>query len=319
MTLAVAPPDAGQQTCSPVGPGSRQDHRDHVGGVVRLARPRQWVKNLLVVIAPLAGGVLFHPSTALRVLGALGAFCLASAGTYAINDACDVEHDRAHPVKQARPVASGAVTVRTAWALGIVWLAGGVVAAWLVAGWRLSAVVAAYELISAAYSRRLKHEPIVDLLCVSSGFVLRAAAGGIAVGIALSGWFLLVVSFGALLVVCGKRSAEQDVLGPSPDAQRPALAAYPPGFLRSARVVALAGTLLAYCLWAFERAARVAPAGRAGWLELTVVPVVFVLLHLELAFQQGKGSAPEDLALGDRALQVAGVAWLVLFAVGVYA
>jgi len=287
--------------------------------LVRLARPRQWIKNLLVAVAPLAGGVLLHPHTLLVTAGAFVVFCLAAAGTYAVNDALDVELDRIHPDKVRRPVASGALTPSAAIAAGACWLGGAAALAWALAGWRLFAVVGSYIAITIAYSRWLKHEPVVDLLCVSAGFVLRAAGGGVATHVALSTWFLLVISFGALLIVCGKRSGEVAELGDLDTRHRPALKSYPATFLQSARVVALSGALVAYCLWAFERSVHGAHRGHALLFELSVVPVIFVLLRLELLFQSGHGSAPEELALHDRTLQIAGIAWVAVFALGVYA
>jgi len=287
-------------------------------GLARIARPRQWVKNLLVFAAPGAAGVLSHGHVALRAGGAFGIFCVAASGTYFLNDTFDAAADRHHPIKRFRPVAAGDVSAGVAAAVGIVLVAASVVLAWWLAGWHLALVIAIYGAVSAAYSLRLKHEPVVDLACVSSGFVLRAIAGGVATGVFLSDWFLIVASFGSLLVVAGKRSAEHTDLGELRAAHRRALAAYPPAFLRSVRLIAAGVTLSAYCLWAFERAAQIGVGHHPIWFELSIVPFVMAVLHVELRFEWGQGGAPEDLALGDHMLQVLGIAWVALFAVGVY-
>jgi decaprenyl-phosphate phosphoribosyltransferase len=287
-------------------------------GFISTARPRQWIKNILVFTAPLAAGVLFTERDALRALGTLGIFCLAAAGVYFVNDAVDAEADRHHPTKRLRPVASGDVSVPLALGIGSVLLATSVGLAWLLAGGRLALVMAIYASVSVAYSLRLKDEPVIDLACVASGFVLRAIAGGIAVGVPLSDWFLIVASFGSLMVVAGKRSAEHADLGELRTVHRRSLGAYPPAFLRSVRLIAAAVTLSAYCLWAFERAGQIATGHHATWFELSIVPFVVAVLLLELRFESGEGAAPENLALGDRTLQVLGVAWVVLFAIGVY-
>jgi decaprenyl-phosphate phosphoribosyltransferase len=287
-------------------------------GMARIARPRQWIKNVLVFAAPGAAGVLTHWHSALLALGAFGIFCIAASGTYFINDTLDAEADRNHPRKRLRPVAAGIVSVPLAATTGGVLLALAVGLSWWMAGWQLALVIGIYAAVATAYSLRLKHEPIIDLACVSSGFVLRAIAGGVATGVALSDWFIIVASFGSLLVVTGKRSAEQGEHGHG--AHRPILEEYPPSFLRSVRLLAAAVTVTAYCLWAFERSAQsIGHHHHPIWFQLSIIPFVLALLNLELRFERGQGAAPEELALGDHLLQVLGLAWVVLFAIGVYA
>lgn len=285
---------------------------------VVLARPRQWIKNLLVFAAPAAAGVLGHARPALLAAGAFGVFCLAASGTYLLNDAVDVEADRRHPTKRRRPVAAGVLSARAATGAGTAAMVLSVGAGWWLAGYRLAVVMALYVAISAAYSLRLKHEPVLDLAALSSGFILRAIAGGVATAVALSDWFLIVASFGALFVAVGKRSAEHLHLGEDRARHRPVLAEYPATFLRSVRLLSAAVTITAYCLWAFERAAAGGAHHHPIWFELSIVPVVVAVLHLELRYEAGRGAAPEELALGDRTLQVLGVLWVVLFAAGIY-
>ena len=289
--------------------------------LIRTARPRQWVKNILVFAAPGAAGVLSHGNDVLRALAAFGLFCLVASGTYFLNDVLDAESDRRHPVKRLRPVAAGELSARSAVAVGIVAIAAALGLSWWLAGGRLALVIAIYVVITSAYSLRLKHEPVIDLACVSAGFVLRAIAGGVATGVYLSDWFVIVISFGSLLVVAGKRSAEHADLGEERAAHRPALGAYPVTFLRSVRLIAASVTLTAYCLWAFERSSQVSHSHHPHpiWFELSIVPVVLAVLHLELRFERGDGAAPEELALRDRMLQALGLLWVVLFAVGIYA
>jgi decaprenyl-phosphate phosphoribosyltransferase len=288
-----------------------------LSGLLRIARPRQWIKNLLVFAAPGAAGVLTHGHSALRATAAFGIFCLAASGTYFLNDTFDLAADRHHPVKRMRPIASGEVTVPMAISIGLALMAAGIGLAWALAGGRFALVIAVYTAVSTSYSLRLKHEPVIDLACVSAGFVLRAIAGGVATGVPLSNWFIIVSSFGSLLVVTGKRSAEQAELGA---AHRPILDAYPPQFLRSVRLLSAAVAVTAYCLWAFERSVQAAPhAHHPIWFQLSIVPFVLAILHVELRFERGMGAAPEELALRDRVLQVLAVVWVVLFAVGVYA
>jgi decaprenyl-phosphate phosphoribosyltransferase len=289
--------------------------------LLRTARPRQWPKNILVFAAPGAAGVLSHSHDVLWALATFGIFCLLASGTYFVNDTVDAASDRHHPTKRLRPVAAGELPVTVAVATGVVAQVGAMGLAWWLAGWRLALVMLVYSAISMSYSLRLKHVPVIELACVSSGFVVRAIAGGIATGVPLSDWFLIVASFGSLLVVAGKRSAEHADLGQNRGAHRPALTSYPAAFLRSVRLIAASVTLSAYCLWAFERARQEGQVHHPHplWFELSIVPVVLAVLHLELRFESGHGDAPEELALRDRLLQGLGLVWVILFAVGVYA
>jgi decaprenyl-phosphate phosphoribosyltransferase len=314
MVRAVTSQREGQP--EPSGPRAASSR---LSGLLRIARPRHWVKNLLVFAAPAAAGVLSHGTVAAHAAGAFGVFCLAASGSYFVNDTLDVEADRHHPVKRLRPVAAGIVPGRLAVAVGSVLMAGAIGLAWLLAGSHLAVVIAVYVAVTTAYSLRLKHEPVVDLACVSAGFVLRAIAGGVATGVPLSDWFIIVSSFGALLIVTGKRSAEHLELGELRGVHRPTLLAYPEAFLRSVRLLSAAVTVTAYCLWAFERSAQAGRGHHPIWFELSIVPFVIAILHVELRFARGMGGAPEELALQDRMLQLLGLVWVVLVAVGIYA
>lgn len=288
-------------------------------GLVRTARPLQWIKNVLVFVAPAAAGVLGHAGAAGRAAAAFGVFCAAASAVYLVNDALDAEADRLHPHKRRRPVASGQVPVPAALGAGAVVGLGSLAAAWAVAGWDLFGVVALYVVVSVAYSVWLKHEPVVELAAVASGFVLRAVAGGVATHVPLSSWFLVVTSFGALFVATGKRTAEHEALGGGRGDHRQVLAEYTPTFLRAVLVMTATVTVAAYCLWAFGRDGLLARGHHQVWIELTVAPVTLGMLHVLRLLDAGKGGAPEELVLHDRLLQVLGVAWVALMAVGIYA
>jgi decaprenyl-phosphate phosphoribosyltransferase len=291
-------------------------------GLIRLARPRQWIKNLLVFVAPGAAGVLFHSTVLWHAAAAFGIFSIAATGTYYLNDARDAEADRRHPTKRSRPVAAGVVPVPVALALGVILMGASTGMGALLAGWHLSVVMGAYVAIQLAYSAGLKNEPILDLACVSAGFILRAIAGGVATSVPLSNWFLIVVSFGSLLVVTGKRSGEKQLLAEedADDAAiRQTLGLYTPSFLSTVRTLSAAVTVSAYCLWAFERASQVHPGHDPVWFQLTIVPFVIALLHVLRLLDSGAGAAPEELALKDHRLQIYGAVWVALFAIGAYA
>jgi decaprenyl-phosphate phosphoribosyltransferase len=285
-----------------------------VAAVIRTARPKQWIKNVLVFAAPGAAGVLTHRGPFLRSLVAFGAFCLAASGTYFLNDVLDREGDRAHPRKRHRPIAAGALSPTAAVVIAAVLLAAGVATGAAVTA-KLALVLAIYVAVTFSYSTWLKHEPVIDLAMVAAGFVLRAIAGGVAARVPLSDWFLIVASFGSLFMVAGKRHAEHVDLGDERGTHRQTLSTYSLAYLRYVRSISSAVAIAAYCLWAFEKA-KVSSAPL--WFQLSIVPFVLAILRYALLLDQGRGGAPEDLVLSDRTLQVLGGLWVLSFAVGVH-
>jgi decaprenyl-phosphate phosphoribosyltransferase len=288
-------------------------------GVVRALRPRQWTKNVLVFVAPAAAGVLVHPFQLGRTVAAFWIMCATASGVYLVNDTIDAEADRLHPEKCRRPVAAGVVPPRLALGVAAVLLVVGVASAWALAGWEMLAVVGLYAAIGISYTLYLKREPVIEMVAVASGFVLRAIAGGVATHVPLSSWLLVVTSFGALFVVVGKRASERRLLGQDRSQHRPVLASYTETFLTSTLILTAGVTVTAYCLWAFERTGLMSRAGHHFiWIQLTVVPVVVGLLLVLRLIDAGDGGAPEELVLRERSLQVLAVLWVVLFAVGIY-
>ena len=283
--------------------------------LLRTARPRHWVKNLLVFAAPGAAGLLTDPSAVAAAAGAFVVFCLAASGTYFLNDAINVEADRVHPTKRRRPVASGVVGVRLAAVVGGALLLGGIALALLLAGWMLASVVAAYAGLQPLYSVWLRNVPVVDLVTVAAGFVLRAIAGAVAVDVPISHWFLLVTSFGSLFLVAGKRSAEHMDLGEQRARHRPTLGDYSLPFLHHVRSVSASVAIGAYCLWAFERGAGTAAA---IWFPLSIIPFMLINLRYIQLLDAGRGGCPEELLLEDRALQVLGLLWLTSVTVAIH-
>ena len=288
-----------------------------VVGLVKLARPKQWAKNVLVFAAPAAAGVLDNRQWAVDALIAFAAFCLAASGTYYINDARDVEADRQHPEKRSRPVASGSVPVPVAYAGGVVLLAAAMAVALAVNG-NLALTVGGYIVLTTAYSSVLKHVAVVDLVAVAAGFVLRAVGGAAATDIPISDWFFIVTSFGALFMISGKRAAEAREMGEGATDFRSVLAAYSPTYTAYLRAVSSGAVLVAYCLWAFEKAEASVSSPTIPWYQLSILPFVMAVLRYALVLDQGRGSAPEEIVLRDRPLQLIGLAWVAVFTIGVY-
>lgn len=282
---------------------------------VRLLRPRQWIKNLLVFAAPAAAGVLDQADHLWRTALLFAAFCLAASGTYCLNDAADAEADRAHPRKRLRPVAAGEISPRAAALLGAALLLAGVGLAALSRGWATTGIVALYVAITTVYTFWLKHQAVLDIVAVASGFVVRAVAGVVGTDLPVSDWYLIVASFGSLFLVAGKRSTELN-LGDGAGEHRKSLVAYSPPFLLFVRAVSAGITLLAYCLWAFERA-ELADGG-FPWFQLSIVPFTTAILRYALVHSMEEHAGPEDIVLGDRTLLAVGAVWAVTMAFGVY-
>jgi len=306
----IATPDPVSEPDLKLGPSS-----GIVGGLLRTVRPRQWLKNGLVFAAPAAAGMLTHQKALADTCAAFIIFCLAASGTYCINDVLDRNADRLHPRKRERPIAAGIVPIPVAVATGAVLFLLAAGGSALIGRPKLVIVLASYVAVTLAYSLWLKHQAVIDLGAVSAGFVLRAIAGGVATDVPLSNWFLIVACFGALFMVTGKREAEVMALGTERGGHRATLDQYTPTFLRYVRSVASGVAMTGYCLWAFEKA-----QGSSGaiWFQLSIVPFVLGVLRYGLLIDAGEGGAPEDVVLGDRTLQLLGVALAGLFAVGVY-
>jgi decaprenyl-phosphate phosphoribosyltransferase len=285
-------------------------------GLLRTARPRQWAKNVLVFAAPGAAGVLDQWPDLWRTIVAFVAFCLAASGIYFWNDALDVEADRLHPTKRFRPVAAGVVPVGLAKGVGTVLILAGLGVAALTGRWQTSAVVGLYVVVVMLYSSWLKHVAVIDIVTVASGFVLRAAAGAVAVDEPMSSWFILVTVFGSLFIVTGKRYAELREIGENAGAVRATLAEYSIGYVRIVLTIACGAALVSYCQWAFE--ARNLAETEWPFYELSIVPMLTALLRYALVIEQGRGAAPEEVFASDRVLQLLGAAWVVVFGMAVY-
>jgi decaprenyl-phosphate phosphoribosyltransferase len=296
------------------GPPDEPGSPSTLRAALRTARPKQWTKNVLVFAAPAAAGVLDQREELFETLVAFVAFCLAASATYLLNDAADAEADRLHPVKRGRPIAAGHLDPNAARGIAVVLVVLAVVITAPINDGKLTAVVVAYVAVTIAYTLWLKHEPVIDLVAVASGFVFRAIAGGVATDVPLSDWFLIVAGAGSLFIVTGKRHAEQVELGSDSLAHRSTLGAYSTSFLGYVRAVASGVMITAYCVWAFETASA---TGDDTWFRLSIVPFVIAVLRYALVIEKGGGGAPEEVVLSDRVLQVLGVLWVGTFLLGV--
>lgn len=276
-------------------------------------RVRQWTKNLLVLAPLLPAADAIGRSALAGAALAFVMFCLISSGVYLVNDVLDVEADRAHPVKQHRPIAAGTLPVPLALTVAAVLIIVGCLLA-AVRSTDLLVVALLYVGIQLAYCFGLKREPVLELASVASGFLLRALAGGVAAGIPLSQAFLLAAGFGSLFVAAGKRYAEASLGRRTGAVVREVVGSYSLSYLRFVWTVAAALVVAAYALWAFQ----VQVDTRSVWSMISTVPFVLALLRYAVNVDAGQGEEPEEIILHDRMLLTLGVLWVASLVAAVF-
>lgn len=286
-----------------------------INPLLQLLRPKQWTKNLICFAGVIFGGHLAQPELVLRGLGAFAAFCAASSAVYVLNDLVDAPRDRLHPRKRFRPLASGAVTPATGAVLGL-----GLTLAALAGSFVLNITtcvcIAAYLTVNLAYSLRLKHHPIIDVTCIALGFSFRMLGGVFALPEKPTPWITLCTFFLALFIGFGKRRAELAELAAAGNdtstQRRPVLAAYTIPLLDSLLLSSSTIALMSYALFTVS-------SGRNPSLVITVPTAAFVVMHFSRRIAQGTAaSAPDELLLHDRPIQVGILLWLVTYVIVLY-
>lgn len=263
-----------------------------------ILRPAQWLKNLMIYFPPFLGGAILWPGVVQTGFLPFVAFCLAASATYIFNDLCDRRNDGHHPVKKHRPIPSGAVPLPAAALLCVFLLVPVLWLGWLVSPAFLLLLIA-YLSISAAYSAKLKEIPILDLFCVSSGFLLRLQAGGEAFGIAVSPWLFLSVFLLSLFLSTGKRLGEMNSLGTGAGAHRKTLSLYPQGFLDGILSLSGAAVMVTYTMYVVTRPA----------LIYTVILCCFGLFRFIFRVKSGMSGDPTESLVKDRQLLCVSLIW----------
>ncbi|HZR25443.1 MAG TPA: decaprenyl-phosphate phosphoribosyltransferase [Vicinamibacterales bacterium] len=309
-----------RSTSSPVAvPGAsmtRAPGRTTVANLVISLRPGQWTKNLLVFAGVLFGHRLLEPQAVAASLAAFAIFCALSGAVYLMNDIADRESDRLHPTKATRPIASGALALPTATTAAIV-LAAGSIAASLWLGSMFTLVAVTYLVLQALYSGPLKHMVIVDVLTLALGFVLRAAAGAVAVDVEISHWLLVCTLLLALFIALAKRRHEIVLLAGDATGHRRILGEYSAYLLDQMIGVVAASTLVAYIFY------TVSPETQekfgTPWLGLTIpFPLYGIFRYLYLVHKREGGGSPADLLLTDRPLLVCVALWALVVTAIIY-
>lgn len=272
-------------------------------------RPRQWIKNLFVLAALAFAGEALNAEAAGRAVAAFAAFCLVSGATYLLNDFLDAEADRHNPRTAGRPIARGDLAPRTALgAAALAALAGLGIAAAL--NWETLLALAGFVALQLAYSSTLKHVQFVDVMAIAAGFVIRAAAGGLAIGVPISSWLLLCTGLLAVFLGLAKRRGEAVALGGGAAPSRPVLESYSVALLDELIAVVTPSTLVAYSAWAVIGAS-------SDWMLVTVPFVlygIFRVLYL-IHHRSSEAEEPALVVWRDRPLLACIVAWGVTAAI----
>ena len=293
-----------------------------LSALIRACRPRQWTKNLLVFAAPLFA-FRIEADIWLAASGALLAFCLISSAIYLLNDSLDVEADRQHPRKRNRPIAAGLVSVPMALTTSALLAFISLTLAAAISA-PLAGVILAYALIQVGYCLRLKREPLLDLFCISAGFLLRAMAGGVAAGLALSPWFLLTVGLLALFLAVEKRKAELQIARGRGVMTRQVLERYSLPLLLRLEGLVSTSAFMSYSLWASGPALN---GASTSWMLLTVPFVLVGIFRYQLLSDPQEAERrrsldpdrtsekPEEILLGDRGIKLTLLGWFITTAV----
>ncbi|HEV7664941.1 MAG TPA: decaprenyl-phosphate phosphoribosyltransferase [Chloroflexota bacterium] len=292
-----------------VRPQPRTTTLPPVRALVVALRPRQWTKNGLVFIALAFTLNLQQSGLVFRSTAAFICFCALSSAGYLLNDVMDIEADRAHPTKRARPIAAGLVPIPIALGLGGALAFAGIALSFRITP-LLGLLAVAYAAVTAVYTTTLKHMVLLDIFSIAAGFVLRAAAGAVAIDVPISPWLYTATLLGALLIALGKRRTELETLGvEAAVGHRRNLEAYSIEFIDQLILVVSSAALMTYALYTFS--AENLPKNHS--MMLTIPVVLYGLFRYLFLVREGDiGAAPEELLFRDRPLLAAVAVWTIM-------
>ena len=283
--------------------------------IIETLRPRQWTKNLVIFAGIIFDGQLNHWDPFIRVVGAFFLLCLVSGLTYTINDILDIKADQLHPQKKNRPIASGRLTLRQAGFLALILAIITLPTAFLLStGFGL--VCVGYSILMFSYSKWLKKIALIDVMVISVGFLLRVAAGILVIKVNyFSPWLFVLTSLLALYLGFGKRLSEMKLLEQSAGAHREVLESYSIPLLNQYLTIIVSGILIAYSLYTFS-----AHPTQSHYTMMLTIPFVFYGLfrYLYLIEHTNQASAPEEVILNDRPLQITVVSWALAVMIILY-
>ena len=294
-------------------------------GLIKAARPRQWIKNFAVFAALILSGTLLDPTNQIKTLEAFLLFCIFSSATYLLNDVFDIERDKLHPFKKKRPLASGLIPIPTAVGLSLF-----SIVIFLPIAYQLSPAFffasLAYLILHLFYSAFLKQIILLDVLVIAAGFVLRVYGGVWVIDAHLNVWFLLSITSFALFLAIGKRRSERTLMEGQASAHRATLLHYPESLLDSLTSMFATSAWLTYAFFAFLQPPIQArqvinnllggfelPFTEAKYLMATVPIVIYaVMRYLYIIYEKKEGESPERVLLSDQPMLISVVLWLVM-------
>lgn len=276
---------------------------------IKLLRPTQWLKNLMLLFPPFLGGTLFLQPLLPGTILPFFIFCLASSSVYIINDVVDCSADKQHPLKQFRPLPSGVITIRWALVISFCLLSSSIYLATTISVTFL-VLLLSYLIVSIIYSLFLKNFPVVDIFCIASGFLFRLHAGGAAFNVVISEWLFLTVFLLSLFLSTGKRYGEKNSLGVNAGAHRKALTAYPDNFLDGLLFLTGSSVLVTYAMYVISR--------HSTLLLYTVPLCCFGLLRYILRVQSGRSGDPTESLIKDLPLLLVGFSWTIMVGLSIY-
>lgn len=300
--------------------------------IIRLLRPRQWIKNFAIYAALLFSGQLFNPALFIACTYGFFIFCALSSSIYIINDIFDIEKDRVHPFKKLRPLAHNDVSINLALAIAIILVLASIFFSYLIAP-AFFLIVIIYFLLHLSYSAYLKHIEIVDILTLAAGYMLRVFAGEVVSNTHISAWLLLSVISISLFLAIGKRRSELTLLSHQPHqaglllSTRKTLSHYNEKLLDIYLSIFATSTFISYSLFtfllnplglqfnltSFFTADELGTYLQRKWLMVTIVPVAYGLMrYLQRIYEKDEGESPERVLFSDRSLLLCVVIWTVL-------
>lgn len=279
-------------------------------------RPGQWTKNFIVFAALIFARRLLDPAAVALALAAFLIFCGLSGAVYLINDVSDRDADRQHPLKSQRPIASGALSVRSALTWAALLVGGGLAAAFWLQPW-FGVAAAGFVALQTAYTRALKHVVILDVMAIAAGFVLRAVAGGLVIEVPVSEWLLVCTILLALFLGLAKRRHELTLLAAGASGHRRILEEYDPYLLDQMIAVVAAATLVAYIIYCLS--SETIERFGTHWLVLTVpFPIYGIFRYLYIVHRKDGGGNPSEMLLTDRPLLACVALWSVAVVTIIY-
>jgi len=265
--------------------------------LIKALRPKQWAKNGLLLVAMVFAEQYDNIEAWTQVGLGVAMFCMLSSAGYLVNDLQDVEADRNHPKKKHRPIASGAVPVPFAWAMVFILIAAGLAGSWFLLNVGFAITAAGYLVSTLSYTLWFKHAPVLDVMLIANGFLLRAVAGAEAIEAPSSPWFLVCIAFGALFIGLSKRLAEIQLLEQDAAAHRKVLEEYSVDMLNQFITVTVACSMLSYAMYTFG-------GGHDPSMMLTLPFFIYGVFRYLYLVEKGKGGDPTSIFVGDKPLLI---------------